>query len=257
MNNKKASLFNKTMRFLSGKGFYIVLLLCVAVIGVSAYGLLVTTETTMRESNIAVTASVPSNTGSGGIRSTPAPTPVPTAEPESPTSVADDQEQTDNDPAPTEQTDVGEEEEPVEVFSSEDSMPDQFVWPVQGEIEQSYSVEALVYNKTTADWRTHDGIDIAAPLGAKVAAVAPGIVEEVTKDRLYGTTVVIRHGGGLYSVYANLAIEPPVQAGEEVSMGQVIGSVGDTAVAEAADATHLHFAMELDGATVDPTEYLQ
>jgi murein DD-endopeptidase MepM/ murein hydrolase activator NlpD len=87
-------------------------------------------------------------------------------------------------------------------------------------------VEALAYDKTMADWRTHSGIDIEASLGAKVVATANGRVEAVYNDEMFGTTVVISHGGSLRSVYCNLAAEPTVKAGDAVRMGDVIGSVG-------------------------------
>ena len=41
-----------------------------------------------------------------------------------------------------------------------------------------------------------------------------------------------------------------------MNAGQVLGTVGDTAIAESALASHLHFAMALDGVAVDPGEYL-
>ena len=47
-----------------------------------------------------------------------------------------------------------------------------------------------------------------------------------------------------------------LEAGDHVNAGQVLGTVGDTAIAESALASHLHFAMALDGAAVDPGEYL-
>jgi murein DD-endopeptidase MepM/ murein hydrolase activator NlpD len=101
-----------------------------------------------------------------------------------------------------------------------------------------------------ADWRTHAAIDIAAEIGTTVIAAASGTVKSVYSDDLYGTTVTIDHGGGLVSLYANLAALPAVSEGEYVGVGDVIGSVGATAIAEAGDVTHLHFAMIIDGSPV-------
>ncbi len=69
---------------------------------------------------------------------------------------------------------------------------------------------------------------------------------------MMGTTVVVEHGGGLTSTYANLASVPTVAVGDTVGAGSVLGSVGGTAIAESALASHLHFSMSLDGSTVDP-----
>ena len=97
---------------------------------------------------------------------------------------------------------------------------------------------------------------LAADLGTQVKATADGVVAGVYDDDLFGTTVVIAHGGGLQSVYANLAALPTVKEGDAVVAGQVIGAVGDTALGETGEVTHLHFAMSLDGESVDPGDYL-
>ena len=78
----------------------------------------------------------------------------------------------------------------------------------------------------------------------------------VLQDAMMGTTVVVEHGGGLTSTYSNLASVPTVAVGDTVGAGSVLGSVGGTAIAESALASHLHFSMSLDGSTVDPLEYL-
>jgi murein DD-endopeptidase MepM/ murein hydrolase activator NlpD len=106
------------------------------------------------------------------------------------------------------------------------------------------------------DWRTHDGVDIATELGAQVKALTNGTVSAIYDDDLYGTTIVIRHRGGLESVYCNLAATPTVSVGDQVVVGQVIGAVGDTALCETGEVCHLHFAMRRDGESVDPTDYL-
>ena len=86
--------------------------------------------------------------------------------------------------------------------------------------------------------------------------MASGKVTEVYRDDLFGTTVVIAHSGGLTSQYSNLAATPTVAAGDSVTVGQVIGAVGDTALCETGEVCHLHFAMTKDGVSVDPDDYL-
>ena len=85
---------------------------------------------------------------------------------------------------------------------------------------------------------------------------AAGTVVSVTGNDLLGTTVEIDHGNGVHSVYANLAASPTVATGDIVSMGQVIGSVGSTALGETNQVSHLHFAMTESGLSADPTLYL-
>ena len=130
------------------------------------------------------------------------------------------------------------------------------VWPVEGELERLYDVDHLHYDVTMRDWRTHDGVDILAPLGQTVCAAMPGVVRFVQDDGFYGTFVTVDHGDGTCAVYANLASMPAVSVGDWVQAGDVIGAVGTTALCEIGQGTHLHFAVFLDGESIDPLDYL-
>ena len=140
--------------------------------------------------------------------------------------------------------------------SPQPAAPTVFAWPVKGTLISEYSVEALAYDATMGDWRTHSGIDISAELGAQVVSAAAGTVIDVVQDDFMGTTVYLDHGSGLTSCYANLAAVPTVEIGDTVRAGDVLGSVGKTAIAESALPAHLHFEMAQDGSPVDPTDYL-
>ena len=109
---------------------------------------------------------------------------------------------------------------------------------------------------TLRDWRVHQGIDILAPLGTTVTAAHSGRVESIVRDDLYGTVLTVSHGDGTCSVYTNLADTPAVAAGDWVEAGQVLGSVGDTALCEVGQGTHLHYAVTVDGQSADPLDYL-
>ena len=135
-------------------------------------------------------------------------------------------------------------------------IPRQLVDPLEGEVVTAFSMEELVYNATLGDWRTHDGVDIAAEAGTSVLAASSGTVISVEEDPLMGTTVVIEHDGGYQTTYSNLQAEPSVAEGDTVSAGQFIGAVGDTAAAEAAQGPHLHFSVTCDGEPVDPQSFL-
>lgn len=87
-------------------------------------------------------------------------------------------------------------------------------------------------------------------------AACSGTVLSVSDDDLMGTTVVIDHGNGCETTYANLQNETTVSPEQYVSAGQVIGAVGDSSLAEAALAPHLHFSVTKDGVIVDPQEFL-
>lgn len=227
---------------MEGKGFYIVLFLCAAVIIASAWMLIAGAGTNVEDSE---TVSV--DISDAVVTMLPAGT---LTEPalDVPVAAMDDTE-----PISEEEAAESTEDESTASYA-ETSVT--YVWPVRGSIEVPYSVETLLYDSTMADWRTHDGIDIACQLGDEVIAAADGTVVSVFNDDLYGMTVEIEHADGVRSVYANLAEEPPVWEGETVTMGQVIGSVGGTALGETNEVPHLHLAMSVDGNHADPLSIL-
>ena len=128
--------------------------------------------------------------------------------------------------------------------------------PVEGQTVAVYAKDSLTYNETTRDWRVHNGIDIAAEAGTEVCAAADGEVYTVYEDEQMGMTVVISHAGGYTTRYASLAKEVPVKAGDQVAMGQTIGTVGNTALMESAIGDHIHFSVTCNGETVNPNEFL-
>ena len=128
--------------------------------------------------------------------------------------------------------------------------------PVAGQTIAEYSMDALSYNQTTRDWRVHDGVDIAAQSGTQVCAAADGTVYTVYEDETMGTTVVIRHDGDYTTKYASLSQQVLVKAGDSVKAGDVIGTVGSTALLESGIGEHVHFSVSCDGVLVDPAEFL-
>ena len=127
--------------------------------------------------------------------------------------------------------------------------------PVSGQTVAVYAMDSLTYNQTTRDWRVHNGIDIAAEAGTKVSAAADGTVYTIFEDDSMGTTVVLRHENGYVTTYASLAKEVAVAVGDTVSLGQTIGTVGNTALLETAVGDHLHFSVSCNDKSVDPAEF--
>ena len=98
----------------------------------------------------------------------------------------------------------------------------------------------MIYSETLKEWVTHLGIDIKADKTTVVKAAEAGTVKSIKNDPRYGLTIVIDHGDGMQTVYANLLTSEFVVEGEKVEKGQSIGTVGNTAVFEIADEPHLH-----------------
>ena len=73
-----------------------------------------------------------------------------------------------------------------------------------------------------------------------------------------GQCVAIKHGGDAYTIYKNLGVELPeeIVVGRSVKAGDVIGTVGESAMVEIAEEPHLHLEMTVGGLSVDPTDYL-
>ena len=128
--------------------------------------------------------------------------------------------------------------------------------PVSGEEIAGYYKEALSYIQTTRDWRVHNGVDIAAEAGTEVCAAADGEVYTVYEDDSLGYTVVISHDDGYITRYSSLSEDVAVKAGDTVTMGQVIGYVGDTALVETTLGSHVHFSVSCQDEAMDPAEFL-
>lgn len=228
---------NKVRQVLSGVGFYGTLAVCLAVVGICGWVLLKDEPETAPE--LPVTPQAPVSQEAERPVSAPAvaalePEPLPEG--------------------PPEETPVMP-ELPVDDTPVTAEAPKLIVTPLRGEVLAAFSMEELIYSPTLGDWRTHNGVDIAAQAGTTVLAASSGTVLSVEDDPLMGTTVVLEHEGGYQTTYANLQAKPNVARGDTVSAGQIIGAVGTTAPAESG-APHLHFAVSRDGKAVDPNEYL-
>jgi len=152
-------------------------------------------------------------------------------------------------------SDLGEEDEAVPAITQPKLST--MALPVVGKVITEFAVDKLVYSKTLEQWGSHYGIDIAADLGTAVKATMEGTVVEIrTEDPRLGVVVVLDHGGGIQSLYGNLASDNLVEEGKFVKKGQVIGAVGNTAPYECADPPHLHFELLKDGKNIDPLDYL-
>ena len=132
-----------------------------------------------------------------------------------------------------------------------------FVSPVVGEVTKGHSIDTPVFSDTLKEWRVHTGIDISVEEGSEVYASAGGVVTKIYSDPFLGKTVEISHDGGIVSVYSNLSsLDIAVKEGDTVQSGALIGKVGDTSISELADESHLHFAIKVNGVSVNPLDYI-
>jgi murein DD-endopeptidase MepM/ murein hydrolase activator NlpD len=99
-------------------------------------------------------------------------------------------------------------------------------------------------------WRTHQGVDYAAPAGTRVRAVGDGVVEFAGRQGGYGNLVVVRHDSRISTFYAHLkALARGVRTGARVAQGETVGLVGQTGWAT---GPHLHYEFRVAGAARNP-----
>ncbi|MBR1528392.1 MAG: peptidoglycan DD-metalloendopeptidase family protein [Oscillospiraceae bacterium] len=128
--------------------------------------------------------------------------------------------------------------------------------PIEGEIIEDFSNGELVKSKTTGIWQTHNGIDIAGTVGDAVCAAGAGLITNIENDALWGVTVTIDHQNGLTSRYCNLNSGLAVSVGDRVETGTVLGAIGTTADIESSLPAHLHFELLQGENYLNPAEYL-
>jgi len=107
------------------------------------------------------------------------------------------------------------------------------------------------YNGKQVDQQVHLGVDLASVAQSPIPAANSGKVIFAGPLGIYGNTVLIDHGCGLFSMYSHLSkIETEVK--KEVSKGEILGQTGSTGLA---GGDHLHFSMLVHGVFVNPIEW--
>ena len=141
---------------------------------------------------------------------------------------------------------------PSDAASAPASPSPSYVWPVEGEVTQSFTGDELVYNETMGDWRTHNGIDVVSKFGGAVFSPSAGEVKLAqTDDALWGGVIEVQSGDvtlrfcGLDEVF--------VKEGDTLVQGDSIGVAGEVP-AEAAAGAHLHVECMQGGQYIDPAK---
>ena len=236
-------------QFMSGKGFYIALALCLVAIGSAAYIAANGTFTNLGANVVSGGGTSLSSAASDGAEQT--------GNIVSGVTGSSSSEEASSATSSTASKTKKSSSKSSSTASKASTVPTFYLMPVTGTVITAYSPTTPIYNKTMDDWRTSDSVDISADLGTPVKACADGTVLDVKVDSMLGEEVIIQHGGGLQSIYANLSSKVSVKKGETVQAGTVIGAVGQTAQSEISLVPHLHFAMLKNGQAVDPLVTVQ
>lgn len=107
------------------------------------------------------------------------------------------------------------------------------------------------YKGKVIDQQVHLGIDLASLAQASIPAANAGKIVFADFLGIYGNTVVIDHGMGLFSMYAHLS-HMGVAPGQMVAKGETIGNTGQTGLAA---GDHLHFSILVHQTFVNPLEW--
>jgi murein DD-endopeptidase MepM/ murein hydrolase activator NlpD len=124
------------------------------------------------------------------------------------------------------------------------------IMPTKGWLSSAFAAERVHPLLHLA--RPHEGIDVAAPMGAEIEAPAAGLVTDVKWEDGYGNLLTIDHGYGLVTRYAHCS-KILVVRGQRVKRGQKIALVGSTGLST---GPHVHYDVWVNGHAVDPKKFV-
>ena len=126
----------------------------------------------------------------------------------------------------------------------------QLPWPADGRVISKFGRQWNPKLKTTTE---NPGIDIKGKPGSSIRTVLGGVVTTITYIRGYGTTIIVDHGGGFYTVYSHVT-NFQTNVDSQVRYGDVIAYMGDTG---SINGAKLHFEIWGKGQKLDPEKWLR
>ena len=226
-------------------GFYIALAICVVTVAGAAwttYGSVMGAQSNTAESS--QTEELPAGNDVSGESYEPSGAGTES----SPESSQEDGSPADD--AVSEQSKAASPEESAQEVNTETEEPGYCPPVEEGKVIKPYSPQDPLFSKTTADWRTHQGVDISAGEGCAVRSMTDGVVKSIGKNDLFGN--VVRIGYDSYEIsYCGLSEKPIVSEGNHVRACDTIGYVG-IVPGELLDDSHIHIEVRHDGELTDP-----
>ena len=125
-----------------------------------------------------------------------------------------------------------------------------FIKPAEGRVSMPFNAILILEEDKRY---SHNGVDLAMPAGTPIKASSTGKVILVEDNPVRGNTVVIDHGGGVFTGYMHLA-EIKVEEGQLVKQGEIIGLNGSTGIST---GPHVHWFLNINGVYCDPMKLFE
>lgn len=153
-------------------------------------------------------------------------------------------------PVPTQQAPV--QPQVPEIDFSENS---RILWPVDGNVIMSYSMDKTVYFKTLDQYKYNPAMVIEGAVNDQVICAAPGIVKSIDQSPVTGNTVTVDMGNGYECIYGQLK-DVQVKTGQHVEARTVLGYVAEPSKYYSLEGSNLYFEMRKEGQPVNPVDYM-
>lgn len=131
------------------------------------------------------------------------------------------------------------------------------LWPSNGSgsVLMNYSMDKTVYFETLDQYKYNPAMIITESVGDEVICSAAGLIKNIDVTAQTGTTVNVDLGNGYELIYGQLT-EVPVNVGDYVDAGSVIGYVSQPTKYYSKEGSNLYFEMRKDGLPVNPEDYM-
>jgi septal ring factor EnvC (AmiA/AmiB activator) len=166
-------------------------------------------------------------------------------------------------PEEPEEEDTSEETNSVDVQQTEGmgravtfNESSRLLWPVNGTIIMSYSMDKTVYFQTLDQYKYNPAVVISGAEGDQVLCGTTGIVKSIDVTAETGTTVNVDIGNGYELFYGQLK-EVPVKVGDYVEAKSVLGYVSQPTKYYSVEGSNVYFEMRKDGQPINPIEFLE
>lgn len=129
-------------------------------------------------------------------------------------------------------------------------------WPASGSVILDYSMDHTIYFPTLATYRYNPALMIGGAAGEDIRAGSAGIVTDIRQDARTGNTVTLDFGNGYTAIYGQLK-DVPLSVGDYVEKGSIVGYLSEPTKYYCKEGTNLYFAMQKDGESVNPMDFME